>query len=245
MQLNHRLLGIIPARKGSKRVLDKNIRPVGGKSLIARTIETALSVDCFDRLVVSSDADAILDIAAQYEPRLALRRPSNISGDLSPAIEYVIHALNSIESMGEGPFHAIAILQPTSPFLSPNDIRAALDVFNTTHADSVTSVVRVEHTLHPVKYKTLEGDRLHAYFEEENGRVSAQDLPPIYVRNGAIYISRREVVDRGQIIGADCRAYVMPRERSIDINDELDLQFAEFLMLRQKFNSVAEQNPTP
>ena len=92
--------------------------------------------------------------------------------------------------------------------------------------------MRVDHAFHPAKFKRLEGDRLVPYLEEEDGRFSAADLPAVFVRNGAVYASRRSVIDRGRVIGEDCRGHVMPRERSIDINEEIDLAYAEFLLSR-------------
>lgn len=227
-----RTLGIIPARGGSKRVPRKNLRPLGGKPLVAWSIELALACTCLDRVVVSSDDDEVLDIARGYGAKLALKRPVALSADTSPAIDYVHHALSELEAAGEARFEAVVILQPSSPFTLPQDVAATLKLLETTDADSAVTVVEVDHALHPAKFKTLQGDRLLPYLEEERGRMAAHELPKVYVRNCSVYATQRELIDRGLIVGDDCRGHVMPRERSIDINDEFDWQLVQFLNLR-------------
>ncbi|NLH72429.1 MAG: acylneuraminate cytidylyltransferase family protein [Verrucomicrobia bacterium] len=227
-----RTLGIIPARAGSKRLPRKNVLPLGGKPMVCWVIEAARKAQSLDRLVVSSDDPEVLALAAGYDPGIVLERPAELATDTSPAIEYVKHALVSLERRGEEPFSVVVILQPSSPLTQPDDINATVQLLLRTGADTAVSVVRLDHAIHPVKLKIMEGDRLLPYLEEERGRLAAHELPVLYVRNCAVYATRRYVIESGQIIGADCRGYVMPRERSIDINDELDYRFAEFLVER-------------
>jgi CMP-N,N'-diacetyllegionaminic acid synthase len=227
-------LGIIPARGGSKRLPRKNLRLLGGKPLVAWAIEAARGARRLDRLVVSSDDREVLDLARHYDAGLALGRPDKISGDESPAIDYVRHALAELEGSGQRPFDAIVILQPSSPFTLPADIDATVDLLASSGADSAVSVMQLDHAVHPFKMKVLDGNRLLPYLEEERGRMAAHELPAIYVRNCSVYASRRNVVERGQVIADDCRGYVMPRERSLDINEELDLSFAEFILSRRE-----------
>lgn len=223
-----KVLGIIPARAGSKRVPRKNLQLLGGKPLVAWAIELGRGVATIDRLVVSSDDDEVLTIAAGYDAALPLRRPAELAGDTSPAIDYVRHAL---AAAGDGA-DAICILQPTSPLTVPSDVEATLALLAASGAESAVTVVKLDHAIHPAKLKTLAGDRLLPYLEDEAGRMAEHELPALYVRNGAVYATRRDVLARGRILGDDCRAHVMPRARSIDINDELDLRFAEFLLAR-------------
>ena len=227
-----RTLGVIPARGGSKRVPRKNVRPLAGKPLVAWSIECALSARSLSQVVVSSDDDEVLAIARGYDPALALRRPAELSTDLAPAIDYVVHALRSLESAGAPRFDAIAILQPSSPLTWPADVDATVALLEASGADSAVTVMEVDHAFHPLKFKTLAGDRLLPYFEDEKGRMAAHEMPLVYVRNCSVYAARRELVDQGEIIGPDCRGHVMPRGRSIDINDELDWEFARFLCER-------------
>ena len=227
-----KVLGIVPARAGSKRIPGKNTRLLASKPLVAWQIENGLAARRIDRLVVSSDAPEVLEIARGYDPELPLERPAELATDTSPAIDYVRHALQTLEARGEGPFDVIAILQPTSPLTRPEDVDGTIDLLLETGADTAVSVVRVEHAIHPLKLKVMEKDRLLPYLEEEEGRMAAHELPDVYVRNCSVYATRRGVVEAGTIIGPDCRGYVMPRERSVDINDEVDWALAEVLLGR-------------
>jgi CMP-N-acetylneuraminic acid synthetase len=229
-----RTLAIIPARGGSKRVPRKNLRLLGGKPLVARSIETAIASQRVTRVVVSSDDDEVLEIARRYDPSLALRRPAELSGDTSLAIDFVRHALTDLERGGEGPFDVVAIIQPSSPLTEAEDVDGVLDLLAACGAESAVSVVELEHALHPAKFKIMQGDRLLPYLEEERSRMAAHELPRLFVRNCSVYASRRAVHDDGRILGEDCRGYVMPRERSIDVNDELDWEFATFLYERKR-----------
>lgn len=227
-----KVLGIIPARGGSKRVPRKNVRLLNGKPLVAWVIEAAREVKEIDRLVVSSDDDEVLEIAKSYDESLPLRRPDEISNDTSPAIDYVRHALHVLETGAQTRFDAVVILQPSSPLTLPEDISATILLLKETNADTAVSVVELEHAIHPLKLKVMRGDKLLPYLEEEKGRMAQHELQKIFVRNCAVYATRREVIESGEIIGEDCRGFVMPRERSVDINDEMDFLFTEFLVKR-------------
>jgi CMP-N-acetylneuraminic acid synthetase len=228
-----RVLGIIPARKGSKRLPGKNVLPLGGTPLVARVIEAAQAASRIDRLIVTSDDEQVLQIAERYGASLRLVRPPQLAADESPAIDYVLHALGALEERGEAPFDAVCILQPTSPFTLPADIDATIRLLETSGADTAVSVVELDHAVHPFKMKIMRGDRLLSFIEEERGRMASYELPKIFVRNCSVYVTRRDIVlDKKQIIGDDCRGYVMPQTRSLDINTEMDLAFAEFLLER-------------
>lgn len=226
------VLGIVPARAGSRRVPRKNLREVGGKPLVSRAIEAARAATRLDKLLVSSDDDEILAIAASYDPSLALRRPAELATDTSLAIEYVRHALAECNARGQI-FDAVAIIQPSSPFTRADDIDAAIELLYSSGADSAVTVVKVDQVIHPFKLKLLDGDRLLPYLEPERGRMAAHEIPEVYVRNGSVYVMTRATIEAGNLLGEDSRAVVMPRERSVDINDELDLSFAAFLAASQ------------
>lgn len=223
-----KVLGIIPAREGSKRVPGKNMRVIGGKPLVVRTIDAAMGSKVLNRIVVSTDSRDILDLAEEYnDPKLLfLERPREISKDDSPAIDYVRHALDLLKEDG---FEVIVILQPSSPFTDPADIDETVKLLLKTEADTAVSVAKLSHDINPVKMKIMEGDKLIPFIEEEKGRMAQGTLSDVYVRNCSVYATKKEVIERGRIIGDDCRGYVMPRERSVDINDEFDFLFAEFL----------------
>ena len=226
---NKKVLAIIPARAGSKRVPGKNKKQLGGKELVRYVIEAALEARSIQDVAVSSDDADILAISRTYSGVVAIERPAIFATDLSPAIEYVQHALDYLSNV----YDAIVILQPSSPFTTAEDIDNTLDLLWQTDADSAVSVMKLDHAIHPVKLKILRGDKVLPYWEEENGRMAAHELPELYVRNCAIYASTYPTIQAGQVIGTDCRGYIMPRERSIDINDPIDFEFAEFLITKK------------
>lgn len=226
-----KVLGIVPARAGSKRVPRKNLAPLAGKPLVAWAIDCARGARSLARVVVSSDDDEVLALAARVDPALPLRRPAELAIDVAPAIDYVRHALAALETGGDR-FDAVAIVQPSSPLTLPEDVDDAVELLRRTGADSAVTVMELDHAIHPVKFKTMQGDRLLPYFEEEAGRMAAHELPKLFVRNCAVYVAQRRTIDAGAIVGADCRGLVMPRERSLDINEPIDLAFAEFLLAR-------------
>jgi len=227
-----RVLGIIPARAGSKRLPRKNVLPLAGKPLVCWVIEAALKAKSLTRLVVSSEDAEVLALAGGHGPDLPLRRPAELATDTSPAIDYVRHALAILEGAGEGPFDVVVILQPSSPLTLPEDIDGTVRLLESSGADTVVSGVKLDHAIHPYKLKVLRGDRLLPFLEEERGRMAAHELPELYVRNCAVYATRRQVIESGQTIGPDCRGYNMPRERSLDINERVDHEFAQFLVTR-------------
>lgn len=227
-------LGLIPVRGGSKRCPRKNARLLNGKSPTGRVLEAALGARLLARVVVSSEDRELLQIARSYGPTIAQIRPAELAADTSLVIRTVRHVLNELESAGESPFEAVAILQASSPFTTSADIDAVVDLLERSGADSAVGVSPVDFTFHPAKLKLLEGDRLRPFLMDEQGRMAAHELPPVYARNGSVYASRRRVIEQDRVLGDDCRGYVMPRERSVDINDELDWEFAEFLARRRE-----------
>jgi CMP-N-acetylneuraminic acid synthetase len=161
-----------------------------------------------------------------------LRRPSELGQDDSPAIDFVKHALAAIEGRTRLRYDAIAILQPTTPLTQPEDIDRAFDLFVTTRAESVVTVCAVQQALHPAKLKRLVDGWLEPYWPGELDQTLAQRLIKAYTRNGAVYLARRGLVERGLVIGERCLAVEMPRERSVDINDAYDMAVAEHLVAR-------------
>lgn len=227
-----RTLGIVPARGGSQRIPRKNLQVVGGAPLVLRALRTALAATRLARVVVSSDDDEILGLVADLDPAASLRRPSELATSTAPAIGYVRHALAQVEDPSR-PYEAVAIIQPSSPFTRPEDIDGCLELLEATAADSVVTVVELDHAFHPSKMKSLDGDRLVPLLMEEQGRTMAHELPPVYVRNGSVYACSRRAIDRGDLLGGDSRAVPMPRSRSLDLNSEFDLELARFLLSRQ------------
>ena len=227
---NNRILAVIPARAGSKRIPGKNRKLLAGRELIRYIIEASLNSSLIDCIVVSSDDEIVLSIAEEYDRIIPIRRPPELAGDKSPAIDYVLHILGVLKEE----FDLIVILQPSSPFTTENDIDSTINLINKyAEADSAVSVVKLDHAIHPLKLKTRVGDQLIPYIEDENGRMAEHELPDLYIRNCSVYVSRHNTVLKGSILGKMSVSYIMPRERSLDINDPIDFEFAEFLMKRQ------------
>jgi CMP-N,N'-diacetyllegionaminic acid synthase len=228
-----KVLGIVPARAGSKRVPRKNVRWLGGIKLIDRVLNVAVGAQQLDMIVVSSDDDEVLSATQGHDPKrvIALRRPAELSGDASPSIDYVRHVLAAREPI-DGRYDAVCICQVSSPLTLSTDVDATVALWKRTSAGSAVSVVEVAHDVHPVKLKRMDGDHLLPFFEDERGRMSSSQLPKVFVRNCAVYVTRRDMIDAGQIVTEDSVGHVMPRDRSIDINDELDFAFCEFLFER-------------
>lgn len=218
------VLGLIPARGGSSRAPRKNLARLGGRTLVRRALETALAAGCFEVVALSSDDDEILAEAEGLDV-VALRRPPEISTDTSRVSEVALHALREL-----GDFDALAIVQCTSPFTAPEDLRGVVELLERTGAESVVSVGVADAAYNPLKLKRLEGDRLLPYLEDDR-LTPSHELETFWVRNGSVYAFRRDVVERG-LDAEDVRGYEMPRERSFDIDTAEDLAFAEFLVER-------------
>lgn len=220
-------LAIIPARGGSKGVRRKNLRLVAKCPLIGYTIEAAKGSKVLTYFITSTDDFEIAAVAKELGSPV-LMRPAELGADDTPMLPVVEHALAALESE-KGRYEYVVILQPTTPLRLPGDIDAPLTLLIESGADSVVSVYQVvDH--HPARmYRLLEG-RLVPYEPEPPNRIR-QGLPQVYHRNGAIYACRRSLIEEhGTLIGPDTRPYIMPRERSINIDDELDLAFADFLL---------------
>jgi len=225
-----RALAVVPARGGSRRVPRKNLAELGGKTLVRRALETALAAGCFDAVTLSTE-DAEIAAEADGLDVIVLDRPPELATDDALAYDVVRHALEVLEQGRR--FDVAAVVQATSPFTSPADVAGAVAMLARTGAASVVSVVKVEAGLHPLKLKLLEGDRLVPYLAED-GLAPSQLLPELWMRNGSVYVSRRDVLDHGRLIDErDVRAFVMPAERSLDIDTPRDLAFARFLFERK------------
>ena len=223
-----RVLGLIPARGGSTRLARKNLAVLEGETLVRRCLATALRCPALDAVCLSSDDPEILGEAAGLDAVLALARPPELAGETAPVADAALHALAAIEAGGAARFDAVALLQCTSPFTEPGDISATIALLARSGAECAVTVVRVEHALHPYKFKRLVGDRLEPLFEDDAGRAAA-DLPDVWVRNGSVYVARRDLLERHTFISDDCVALPMPPERSVDINDARDLAVAEVM----------------
>lgn len=229
--MNKRSLAIIPARGGSKGVPRKNIRLVAGRPLIAYTIEAAKASRCLTRFVISTEDVEIAAVARSLGCEV-VERPVELAYDDTPMVPVVQHALAHVERNGDY-FDYIVVLQPTSPLRTGQDIDAALTRLIEAGADSIVSVYQVGDA-HPARMYYFVDGYLSPYEQEPSHRLR-QKMPPVYLRNGAIYACHRDVlVGRHTLIGERPLAYIMSRENSINIDDELDLLLADMLLRRRQ-----------
>ena len=164
-----KILGIIPARGGSKRIPGKNTKLFCGRPLIEYIIESSLHSKFLDRIVINSDDEKVLNIGSKYPEIIRIKRPDELSGDKARAIEYVRHTIDVLNQGNNEQFDIVVILQPTSPLTTGEDIDNTIQILINAKSDSAVSVMKLNHAIHPVKMKTMEKGRLFPFIEEENG----------------------------------------------------------------------------
>lgn len=224
------VLAVITARGSSKRLPGKNLRELLGKPLIAYTIEAALKSKLLSRVILSSEDDKIIATAKKYGVEVPFARPAELAADETRSIDVMLHAVKYLEDK-EGYIPGIVVvLQPTSPLRTAGDIDNAVQRHIESGADSVVSVVKDDHR-HPLQAKKIEDDMLRDYCLDEEEGIRKQDLPPVYFRNGAFYSVKRDVLMNGHsLYGNVTRPYIMPLERSVDVDTEIDIELAELLL---------------
>jgi CMP-N-acetylneuraminic acid synthetase len=226
-----RVLGIITARGGSKGISKKNIAPLLGKPLLAYTVEAALGSKRLTRTVLSTDDQNIAEIGLHLGVSSPFMRPAHLAGDDVPTLPVLQHVVEKLESLGEV-YDAIMTLQPTNPLRRAEDIDGAVDLLERTGADSVISFVDVgEH--HPARMKWIDaqGRVSDPPFAEEFEGQPRQQLQKLYLREGSIYLTRRSVLmESNSIKGRDCRAWVIPQERALNIDTPFDLVLTEHIL---------------
>jgi CMP-N-acetylneuraminic acid synthetase len=230
--MNEKILAVIPARGGSKGVPHKNIRLLKNKPLIAYSIEAALEAkDLFHRIIVSTDDEEIANVAKQYGAEVPFIRPMDLGKDTAPMVPVLKHAIEFIEKKDVIKIDWVLLLQPTAPFRLNEDIKNVINLGINGSVDSVISVVQV-FSVHPILMKRIENNRLIPFCIVEKEGTRRQDyFPPAYMRNGSLYLSKRDVImNENSIWGKDICPYIMPENRSVNIDNEFDFKFAEFML---------------
>jgi CMP-N,N'-diacetyllegionaminic acid synthase len=219
---------LIPARGGSKGIPRKNIKLIGGKPLIVWAIEAALRSSLLDAVVVSTDDPEIAEVAHRAGAQVPFTRPAELAQDQTPGLDPVLHALDQLPQ-----YDSVLLLQPTSPLRSTQDIDACLQLAIDRRAPSVVSVTEAE--THPYwTYRVTEGQALERMVDAVPV-ARRQDLPEVVALNGAIYFADARWLRRsGSLVAAETLAYVMPRERSVDLDTPLDWKLAELLLKELK-----------
>ena len=225
-------IAIIPARSGSKGLKDKNIKLLDGKPLIWYSIQAALDSNCFDEVMVSTDSEKYVEIAKKCGANVPFLRSERTSTDKASSWDTVREVLVSYKNQ-EKVFDNVMLLQPTSPLRNVDDIKNAFALFENNHATSVVGVCEMEHS--PLWSNTLPFDkRLDNFINSEVKKASGrQSLPTYYRINGAVYLSAINYENMEfDLFDKSGFAYVMPQERSIDIDSELDFVIAETIIKR-------------
>lgn len=225
------VLGIVPARGGSKGLPGKNIRPLCGKPLLAWSVECGRASRYVDSVLVTTDSPQIAEAGRAAGAVVPFLRPAELSSDTASSIDVLLHCIDQFQPMGR-PFNLIVLLEPTSPLREYQDIDHALEMLvNTPTAESVVSVCQSEGG-HPAFLYSLASDNRLRPFSEESGRhVRRQDISPVFFPEGTIYATRAESLrQRRTFYHERTFALTVPRWKSVEIDDIYDLVHAEAIM---------------
>ena len=228
---NKKLLSIIPARAGSKRLPKKNIKPLGDKPLITWSIEASLDSEFIDTTLVSTDCEEIAMISKNCGAAVEFLRPDSLAKDDTKSVDVIIHAVEFLKNMLDQEYDYVLLLQPTSPFRTSEDIDNALKYMFEKNADALVSVTNSEHS--PLWANTLEDDDNMEHFLPENLKNSrSQDLKPYYRLNGAIYICdvKKLLEEKTFFLKKNIYAFRMSQLHSVDIDTKLDFLLAQTIL---------------
>lgn len=235
-----RVLGVVPARGGSKGIPRKNIRLLAGKPLLAYTAEAALRARRLARVILSTDDSEIAAVGRQCGLAVPFLRPVQLAEDATPTLDVLLHAVSALEQDGER-YEAICLLQPTNPLRTAEHIDACIDRLGQTGADSVMTILPV-----PVEYNPH-----WVYFEDKQGflRLSTgapapiprrQELPAACHREGSVYVVRRDVLmEERSLYGSQVAGYPMNPQWSVNLDSSEDWARAETLLALLRAEHVA------
>ena len=228
-----KIIAIIPARSGSKGLKDKNIMPLCGKPLMNYTIEAALKSGCFSTVMVSTDSNYYAQIAVKSGAEVPFLRSEEMSSDSASSWDTVREVLEKYSEQGIT-YDYVALLQPTSPLRNEDDIKGVVGLLR---REGVKAVVTVTEVDHPVQWCfTMPADHsMHEFAKSPFNYMRRQDLEVFYRENGAVFlVNAQKIMNPGYNFYADgCFGYIMPRDRSTDIDSEIDFKLAEILIKRK------------
>jgi CMP-N-acetylneuraminic acid synthetase len=226
-----KVLGIVTARGGSKSIPQKNLALLAGKNLLTYTAEAAQAALRLARTILSTDSEEIAQAGAKVGLECPFLRPAELARDDTPTLPVIQDVVRRLERDGEA-FDAVFTLQPTNPLRLPADIDGAIELLEITGADSVISFTPVGER-HPARMKTIDpqGRVVDPEFAEQFEGQRRQDLPALFLRDGTVYVTCRDVImNHHSLRGKDCRAWIIPRERACNIDEPFDLYLAEQLL---------------
>lgn len=225
---DNKILAVIPARGGSKGVPRKNVRDLGGKPLLAWTIEAAQKSKYIDKMILSSDDEEIISVAQAYGCDVPFVRPAELAQDATPGIDVVLHAIQQCPE-----YSHILLLQPTSPFRTHEHIDTLIEYFFKNCFQCSVSVTNPEK--HPYWMFKMTPEKILEPFSEEKIPSNRQSLPSVYVLNGAMYLAEISfLLETKSFLSKKTTAFLMKQEHSLDIDTELDLKIANYLIKNKK-----------
>ncbi len=231
-----KIIGIIPARKGSKGIKNKNIKLLNNIPLIGHTIKSALNSKVFDKIIVTTDSRKIASISKSFGAEVPFLRPKKLATDSALAIPTIIHALKKTEIIFKEKYDIVCMLQPTSPLRKINHYKKILRLFknNFQKFDSIISVKDVNN-YSPYKMKIIKNNKLLDYKKWPVENPPRQSLPKIYIVNGAFYITKRNILlQQNSFKGKKCMPFLMKENDSINIDNEYDFYLAEKIIKLNK-----------
>ena len=226
-----KILGIIPARGGSKGVPRKNIKLLGNKPLLQYTSEIALQSSFVDTLMLTSDDDEIIEVAKGLGIQVPFKRPENLALDTTPTLPVIIHAIEYYKSIGQE-FDAVCLLQVTSPFRTTDFLNKAIETFIEKKTDSLVSVQQVPHEYNPHWVFEDKGiGVLEISTGEQEIITRRQELPKAYHRDGSIYITKTSVIlEQNSLYGKSISYIESPKKWYVNIDTMEDWENAEILI---------------
>lgn len=226
----------ICARGGSKGVKNKNIRQLAGKPLIAYSLELARQSELFDIIAVSSDSPAILEVAKEYNADIVVARPPELAEDTSAKIPAIQHCVRYTESVSSTRFDIVVDLDATSPLRNLSDLTGAVALLESTDCSNVITASPARRSPYFNLVELGDDNVVRLSKNLERPVVRRQDSPKCFDMNASIYVWQRQAFfEHASVFQADTRLFVMPEERSADIDNELDFEFVEFLMKKRLF----------
>ncbi len=233
MKPKQKVLAVIPARSGSKGIKNKNIKLLGGKPLVCHSIETALLSNIISDVIVSTNYEEISEVSKKAGAQVPFIRPAELATDTAESYPVIVHALLEMEKINKIKYDYFIMLQPTSPFRDTDDIDSALSKLIGSNYDSIVSIVDVGG-FHPLRMKKVDKAGMLINYIKQDGEnmIPRQKLKSVYIRNGSIYASKRNVLSKYQsLVGTSCLPYIMSSEKSINIDSEIDFKIAQRIIM--------------
>lgn len=230
MYLDKKILGIIPARGGSKGIPRKNILPINGRPLIDYTIRAALDCKWIDKVIVSTDDDEIASVALNCGAEVPFLRPKVLASDDAKTIDAVLYTIKALRQSNFDAFDYLVLLQPTQPLRQHWHIREALELSIKSNGKSLTSVTKVNE--HPILMRTITEECILKPLLNVSSTVRRQDFMSYYRINGALYVNRIEEITEHTSFNDNELGYIMDTKYDVDIDEEIDLEIFKLKMLQ-------------